>query len=145
MLKSELIFWEIILLPYIIIVFLPAQCRLFTVTVVDCYILKFFYDSSSWMTATTRWDCRFHWKYFYDRLYYHYIDMMITDLIWSTLLINLTLLLSYLSLTIKRYFFLANLSLSKFLFSFDSLDSARIDKLPNICSILIASYKEEEK
>ena len=42
---------------YIIIIFIPAQWRRFVVTIVDCYILKFFYDSSSWMTATTHWVC----------------------------------------------------------------------------------------
>ena len=41
LLTSELIFWAILLSPYIIIVFLPEKWRGFTITVVDCYILKF--------------------------------------------------------------------------------------------------------
>ena len=83
----------IVLSPYIIIVFLPAQWRLFMFTIIDCYILKCFYYSSSWMTATTSWHRWFYWKYFAERLYYRYIDIMITDFIWSTLLRNITLLL----------------------------------------------------
>ena len=43
--------------------FLSAQWRLFNITIVYSYVLKFFYDYSSWMTAITCWDHRFHWKY----------------------------------------------------------------------------------
>ena len=59
-----------------------------------CWLLyfHFFNHSSLWMTATTRWDHRFHCKYFSGRSYYRFIDIMITNYIWSTLLIDLTLL-----------------------------------------------------
>ena len=42
--------------------FFSAQQRHFTVTIFDCYILKFFYDSSSWIITNTRWVCWLHWK-----------------------------------------------------------------------------------
>ena len=41
LITSEVLCWDIILPQYIIIVFLQAQCRHFTVNVVDCCILKF--------------------------------------------------------------------------------------------------------
>ena len=96
----------IILLSYNIITiyhhcFIPAQWRRFTITVVDYYILKFFYDSSSWINATIFWDWWLHRKYFFEQSYYRYIDIMIADYIWSNLMSNLTLILSSLSLTIK--------------------------------------------
>ena len=51
----EVLFWVIVLSPYIIIVFIPEQWCCFTTTVVDIYILKFLYDYSSSMTATSSW------------------------------------------------------------------------------------------
>ena len=59
---SELISWVVLLSPYIIVVFLLEKWRIFTVTIVDCYVLKCLYDSSSWVTATTCWCHRFHLK-----------------------------------------------------------------------------------
>ena len=50
---SELINKEIILSPYTIVIFIPSQWCLFIVTVIDCYVLKFFYNYLLWMTATT--------------------------------------------------------------------------------------------
>ena len=41
------------------------------------------------------------------------------------------------------YWFSANLSLAKCLFSFDSLDSVQIDNLPNVCSLLIVLIQQE--
>ena len=87
----------IILLSYNIITiyhhcFIPAQWRRFTITVVDYYILKFFYDSSSWINATIFWDWWLHRKYFSEQSYYRYIDIMITNFIWCTLMIDLTII-----------------------------------------------------
>ena len=76
--------------------FLPTQWRLFTVTIVDCCVLKFFYDYSSWMIATTCWYHRFHWNYFFEQSDYPYTDIMLTDLIlssfmeiWTTVKVNI--------------------------------------------------------
>ena len=93
LLTLEVLFWTIILLPYIIIVFYqqngavsPSQLLI--------VILWSFYDPPPppWMIVTTCWDHIFHSKYFVGRLYYLFIDIMITDSIWSNMLSDLTLL-----------------------------------------------------
>ena len=72
--------------------FIQKKWRLFTGTVVNCYIWKVFYDPSSCMNETDSWDCWFYCKYSSERSYFRYIDIMTTDFIWSTLLRNVTLL-----------------------------------------------------
>ena len=94
-------FWKIVLSPYIITVFLPSEWHHFTVTVVDFYMLRLFYSSYLWMTATTCWYHIFHWNYFVGWSYFNFIDMVITDSIWSTPMRNLTLSFYSLALTIK--------------------------------------------
>ena len=57
-------------------IFLPAQCRSFTVTVVDCYSLSFYFVSSFPTSATTRWVRWLHWEYFSELYYYRYISSL---------------------------------------------------------------------
>ena len=52
--------------------FLLAKWCRFTVTVVDCYILKFICHYSSRMGATTCSDRCLHRKFFAERSYYHH-------------------------------------------------------------------------
>ena len=75
-LQRKLLFWAIKLLLYIMIVYLQAQWRYFTITVVVYCILMFSFQFYSWMSATTcldRWLC---WKYFDGRSYYHHISSL---------------------------------------------------------------------
>ena len=51
----ELLCWATILYLYIIIVFLAAQWRCFTVTIVDFYIFSKLFFPSPLMSATNRW------------------------------------------------------------------------------------------
>ena len=62
----EVLCWAIILLLFINI-FLQAQRCCFTITVVDCYILKFFFDSSPRMSATSRLGRCLYCKYFAEQ------------------------------------------------------------------------------
>ena len=57
----ELLLWEIVLYPYIIIIFTRTMASFH---LHHCWLLYFevFYNYSSLMTATTCWDGWFHWK-----------------------------------------------------------------------------------
>ena len=107
------------------VVLIPAQWGIFTVTVIDCYVLKFFYDSLSWMTETTHYYHMFHWKYYVGWSYFNFIDMMINDSIWSTLPSDLTLLL---------LFFITNYPTMNF---FQVINYNLIDYKLTICQMLV--------
>ena len=71
------------------------------------------------MTVTNHWYHRLHWKYFVGWSYFNFINMMINDLIWSTLLSYINLLL---------FFFITNYPIRKAFFKWSIIIESRISK-----------------